>query len=101
MSYGHASYQRFYILTNAVGLLYVKYNDYPFSKIMNNFSSPQLNYQEHTLWQKALTQLNRYNLYCACRQCGYEWVDSQTDIACPHCQSKSIQMIPCWQFPDD
>ncbi|MEN9217408.1 MAG: hypothetical protein Q6J33_00210 [Gloeomargarita sp. DG_2_bins_126] len=56
---------------------------------------------EKKLWQQTLEQLNRHNLYCACRQCGYEWVDSQMAVPCPRCGSSQVQILPCWQFPDD
>ncbi|MEN9216046.1 MAG: hypothetical protein Q6K90_01835 [Gloeomargarita sp. HHBFW_bins_162] len=62
---------------------------------------PILNEHEQALWHQTLDQLNRHNLYCACRQCGYEWVDSQMNVVCSQCGSSQVQIIPCWQFPDD
>lgn len=64
-------------------------------------ASPELSPQDRILWQQLLRELNRHNLYCACDSCGYEWVDSQTEMPCPRCHSQKIQVIPCWQFPDD
>jgi len=64
-------------------------------------ASPELSPQDRILWQQLLMELNRHNLYCVCGQCGYEWVDSQTEMPCPRCHSQQIQVIPCCQFPDD
>ncbi|WP_199248116.1 hypothetical protein [[Phormidium] sp. ETS-05] len=52
-------------------------------------------------WQLTLAEANRHNIFCHCRHCEAEWVDSSEEAACPHCGSKNIERIACWQFPDD
>lgn len=52
-------------------------------------------------WQRKIELANRHNLFCRCRDCGNEWVDSQEETVCEKCGSKNLEQIPCWQFPDD
>ncbi len=52
-------------------------------------------------WREKITTANRYNIFCHCRFCHYEWVDSALDALCPNCSSRNVQRISCWQFPDD
>ena len=52
-------------------------------------------------WHQGIHMANRNNIFCHCRSCGYEWVDSLTDIVCNQCGSKDVEKISCWQFPDD
>lgn len=55
--------------------------------------------EELAEWQQILAAADRTNIFCHCRLCGREWVTSQAE-ACT-CGSRSVQAIPCWQFPDD
>ncbi|MEH1808108.1 hypothetical protein [Nostoc sp.] len=50
---------------------------------------------------KVCEMANRNNIFCHCRSCSYEWVDSVMDAVCGKCSSKDIEHISCWQFPDD
>jgi hypothetical protein len=50
-------------------------------------------------WFANLEEANRYNVFCHCRRCGREWVDSSFDAVC-QCGSKEVERISCWQFPD-
>ncbi|MEB3281761.1 MAG: hypothetical protein VKK42_22845 [Lyngbya sp.] len=52
-------------------------------------------------WQFNLRQANDNNVFCHCRQCHYEWVDSSDEASCPTCGSTNVEHIACWQFPDD
>ncbi|WP_413162163.1 hypothetical protein ACL6C3_24935 [Capilliphycus salinus ALCB114379] len=52
-------------------------------------------------WQFNLRQANDNNVFCHCRQCNYEWVDSSDEAPCPACGSTNVEHIACWQFPDD
>ena len=52
-------------------------------------------------WRRKIEVANQNNLFCHCRDCGEEWVDSQEDVTCIQCGSRNIQQIACWQFPDD
>ncbi len=49
-------------------------------------------------WQQSLEEANRHNIFCHCRECGYEWVASKLE-ACV-CGSQRVEHIACWQFPD-
>ncbi|MEQ8959929.1 MAG: hypothetical protein RLP02_18720 [Coleofasciculus sp. C2-GNP5-27] len=51
-------------------------------------------------WRQKIEIANRNNIFCHCRHCGDEWVDSSLNSACNHCGSHDIERIPCWQFPD-
>lgn len=51
-------------------------------------------------WQLKIEVANRNTIFCHCRCCGYEWVDSSFDAVCS-CGSKDVERISCWQFPDD
>lgn len=50
-------------------------------------------------WQAKITQANQNNIYCHCRLCGREWIDSETEVKCA-CGNKEVETIACWQFPD-
>ncbi len=63
-----------------------------------NFSNQPTELEQ---WQFNLRQANDNNIFCHCRQCDYEWVDSSDDVPCPSCGSSDVESIPCWQFPDD
>jgi len=52
-------------------------------------------------WRLKIEVANHNNIFCHCRSCGYEWVDSSEDAICSNCGSKSVHKILCWQFPDD
>ncbi len=51
-------------------------------------------------WRLNIEDANRNNIFCHCRTCGAEWVDSSFDAACS-CGSSDVEHISCWQFPDD
>ena len=61
---------------------------------------PALEPQERALWRDRIREANRHNIFCCCRACKYEWVDSLEDAACPTCGCDRVERIPCWQFPD-
>ncbi|MEH1913378.1 hypothetical protein [Nostoc sp.] len=52
-------------------------------------------------WYQGIEMANRNNIFCHCRSCSYEWVDSVMDAVCSKCGSKDVEYISCWQFPDD
>lgn len=52
-------------------------------------------------WQYQIERANRNNVFCHCRECDREWVDSNSRAACPNCGSSNVERIACWQFPDD
>ncbi|MGK7875185.1 MAG: hypothetical protein AB4426_18395 [Xenococcaceae cyanobacterium] len=52
-------------------------------------------------WRLKIEIANRHNIFCHCRRCGSEWVDSSEEAACRSCGSTDVQHISCWQFPDD
>lgn len=62
-------------------------------------SQPQLTSQELHVWQAAIDEANRYNIFCHCRQCDREWVASNVEVC--QCGSSNVEHIACWQFPDD
>ncbi|MEC4891948.1 MAG: hypothetical protein SAL07_01575 [Oscillatoria sp. PMC 1051.18] len=66
-------------------------------------SDEQLKKEAATLreWQEKIHIANRKNIFCHCRDCDYEWVDSSFEVVCSHCGSKNVESISCWQFPDD
>ncbi|HBB31408.1 MAG TPA: hypothetical protein DDZ80_07525 [Cyanobacteria bacterium UBA8803] len=51
-------------------------------------------------WRFKIEVANQNNIFCHCRCCGYEWVDSSLNAACP-CGNSDVEHIACWQFPDD
>ncbi|HEY9830243.1 MAG TPA: hypothetical protein V6D26_06665 [Stenomitos sp.] len=51
-------------------------------------------------WKSKIDVANRNNIFCHCRTCGAEWVDSSFDAVC-RCGSSKVERISCWQFPDD
>jgi hypothetical protein len=50
-------------------------------------------------WRRRIAEANRHNVLCHCRRCAYEWVASEPS-ASKTCESKDIEFILCWQFPD-
>lgn len=52
-------------------------------------------------WQAKIATANRHNIFCHCRHCSAEWVDSSFAAVCPSCTSQEVERISCWQFPDD
>ncbi|NBD14983.1 MAG: hypothetical protein GVY04_02190 [Cyanobacteria bacterium] len=52
-------------------------------------------------WQRKIERANQNNIFCHCRDCGQEWVDSQEEVTCSKCGSNNLEQIRCWQFPDD
>lgn len=63
--------------------------------------NPKLEASELREWRDRIDEANRQNIFCHCRNCGYEWVDSFENVPCISCASKNVQYILCWQFPDD
>jgi len=61
----------------------------------------QLNHQTLQEWRNKIEIANQHNIFCHCRDCGYEWVDSGLKTGCTQCQSDRVERISCWQFPDD
>ncbi len=59
------------------------------------------NYDELNQWYQGIVDANRNNIFCHCRTCGYEWMDSTFNAICIKCNSKNIEAIAAWQFPDD
>lgn len=51
-------------------------------------------------WRVKIEVANRNNIFCHCRTCGAQWVDSSFDAVCS-CGSSKVERISCWQFPDD
>jgi len=51
-------------------------------------------------WQRKIEFASHNNIFCHCRDCGEEWVDSQEEVSCGQCESKNVEQIRCWQFPD-
>jgi putative hemolysin len=51
-------------------------------------------------WREKIQVANRNNVFCHCRQCQEEWVDSSFEAACRACGSADVERISCWQFPD-
>ncbi|WP_071588429.1 hypothetical protein ACF3DV_00960 [Chlorogloeopsis fritschii PCC 9212] len=64
-------------------------------------SFPFSDYSQLREWHSGIQTANRNNIFCHCRSCGYEWVDSSTKAVCTQCGSKDVEHISCWQFPDD
>ncbi|WP_072032413.1 hypothetical protein [Fischerella sp. PCC 9605] len=64
-------------------------------------SFPFSNSEQQRQWHQGIKDANRNNIFCHCRTCGYEWMDSIFDCACTRCNSKDIERISAWQFPDD
>ncbi|HBL11012.1 MAG TPA: hypothetical protein DD379_06330 [Cyanobacteria bacterium UBA11162] len=62
--------------------------------------SPEQNAITLREWQLKIEIANRNNIFCHCRRCGAEWVDSSFHAIC-NCGSKDVEHISCWQFPDD
>jgi hypothetical protein len=52
-------------------------------------------------WHEGILDANRNNIFCHCRACGYEWMDSSAEATCVKCSSKDVESISAWQFPDD
>ena len=51
-------------------------------------------------WRQKIELANRNNIFCHCRTCDAQWVDSSFDAVCS-CGSSDVERISCWQFPDD
>ena len=51
-------------------------------------------------WQQKIEVANHNNIFCHCRTCGAQWVDSSLEAMC-NCGSLDVERISCWQFPDD
>lgn len=56
---------------------------------------------ELAIWRTEISRMNQNNIFCHCRDCNYEWVDSVEGVSCPKCVSHQVESIICWQFPDD
>lgn len=52
-------------------------------------------------WQLKIEVANRNNVFCHCRRCHAEWVDSYFEAVCNSCGGSDVEHISCWQFPDD
>lgn len=61
---------------------------------------PQLDSNQLRQWRTKIAIANRYNVFCHCRRCGHEWVDSELKVICGNCNSGEVESICCWQFPD-
>jgi hypothetical protein len=57
-------------------------------------------FSEFREWQQKIEIANRNNIFCHCRRCGAQWVDSSFEASCS-CGSSDVERISCWQFPDD
>ena len=66
---------------------------------MSDFSS-QLEPDKLQEWLDKIATANRNNIFCHCRHCGWEWIDSTFEAIC-QCGSSDVERISCWQFPDD
>lgn len=64
----------------------------------NNNQNPKIDNLEE--WHFNINMANRNNIFCHCRRCHAEWVDSSFEAMC-NCGSKDVERISCWQFPDD
>ncbi|BAY89051.1 MULTISPECIES: hypothetical protein [unclassified Tolypothrix] len=64
-------------------------------------NSPFEKAEELQQWYQGLKDANRNNIFCHCRACGYEWMDSRFDATCTQCNSQDVESISSWQFPDD
>jgi hypothetical protein len=51
-------------------------------------------------WLDKIDKANQNNIFCHCRDCDWEWIDSSLNPKC-RCGSANIETIACWQFPDD
>jgi len=67
-------------------------------ELTNNFSSEDS--AEIRQWQAKIATANRNNIFCHCRECGAEWVESSFSAVCKG-GSSNVERISCWQFPDD
>ncbi|MEM8780723.1 MAG: hypothetical protein AAGF26_18030 [Cyanobacteria bacterium P01_G01_bin.49] len=66
---------------------------------MPKFSEP-LKPDVRQEWLSKIEKANHHNIFCHCRLCGWEWVDSNFEARCK-CGSLNVERISCWQFPDD
>ncbi|MBD2580608.1 hypothetical protein [Oscillatoria sp. FACHB-1406] len=67
-------------------------------------SRPPLNPEDRQIieeWQAKIAIANRNNIFCHCKTCNAEWVDSSLEADCQACGSDRVERISCWQFPDD
>jgi hypothetical protein len=60
----------------------------------------ELSPQEWRQWREKIAGANRNNIFCHCRDCDKEWVDSGETSICEDCGGDRIERIACWQFPD-
>lgn len=60
----------------------------------------QLSTEELKDWRLKIATANRNNIFCHCRDCDAEWMDSYEGAPCPNCRSQNVESICCWQFPD-
>ncbi len=60
----------------------------------------QLSPDERQEWLDKIETANHNNIFCHCRRCGQEWIDSTFEATC-QCGSFDVESISCWQFPDD
>ena len=60
----------------------------------------QLSPDERQEWLDKIEIANRNNIFCHCRRCGQDWIDSTFEATC-QCGSSEVERISCWQFPDD
>ena len=65
-------------------------------------SEPQSQFSPEELkeWRLKIATANRNNIFCHCRTCDNEWMDSDDRASCPSCGSDNVESICCWQFPD-
>lgn len=61
---------------------------------------PKLKPEERQKWLNQIETANRNNIFCHCRSCNLEWIDSTFNAIC-QCGSSDVETISCWQFPDD
>ena len=52
-------------------------------------------------WQAKIATANQHNIFCHCRLCQAEWIDSSEETVCKQCGTNNVECISCWQFPDD
>ncbi|MFB2769163.1 hypothetical protein ACE1AT_07685 [Pelatocladus sp. BLCC-F211] len=64
-------------------------------------SFPFSNFEQQHQWYQDIDNANRNNIFCHCRACGYEWMDSKKEATCVKCGNKDVESISAWQFPDD
>jgi hypothetical protein len=58
-----------------------------------------LNPKQRQEWRQKIEKANYHNIFCHCRHCQQEWIDSSFEAVC-QCGSQDVEKIACWQFPD-